>query len=408
MQPIRNNINSNYKEMDFEKLTTLYKSSLLIDVIPFWERHSIDWKHGGYFTCLRRDGSVYDTDKFIWLQARQAWMFSTFYNQLEKKPGWLDIASHGIRFLQKHGMDDNGNWYFSLDQEGHPLIQPYNIFSDCFAAMAFGQYAMASGEESAAVIALNTYNNILLRKNNPKGVYNKAVTKNRPMRNFALPMILCNLTLELKPLLTQDAVNTQISRCVNEVLNVHRDPESGLVVESVGLDGGLIDSFEGRLINPGHIIEAMWFMLEIGQLLKDKKLTNTATKLILSTLDYSWDEKFGGIFYFLDRLGNPLQQLEWDQKLWWVHIETLVALLMAYEQTKQSKFIAWFNKVHDYTWKRFPDPDYGEWFGYLNRQGEVLLSLKGGKWKGCFHVPRGLHRCWRILEELRNIYASEI
>lgn len=44
-----------------------------------------------------------------------------------------------------------------------------------------------------------------------------------------------------------------------------------------------------------------------------------------------------------------------------------------------------------YTWQHFPDSLSGlEWFGYLNRQGEILLPLKGGKWKGCFHLPRGL------------------
>ena len=46
------------------------------------------------------------------------------------------------------------------------------------------------------------------------------------------------------------------------------------------------------------------------------------------------------------------------------------------------------------------DQEYPEWFGYLNRRGEVLLPLKGGKWKGCFHVPRGLYQCWKTLEEI--------
>jgi N-acylglucosamine 2-epimerase len=56
--------------------------------------------------------------------------------------------------------------------------------------------------------------------------------------------------------------------------------------------------------------------------------------------------------------------------------------------------------VHDYTWKHFADNNYGEWFGYLEQTGEVLLNLKGGKWKGCFHVPRALYLCWQQLETL--------
>ena len=156
---------------DFQFLANFYQNTLLHDVIPFWEKYSLDREKGGYFTCLDREGTVYDTDKFIWLQNRQVWLFSTLYNQLEKRQNWLDIATHGADFLAKHGRDADGNWYFSLDRVGNPLTQPYNIFSDCFAAMAFSQYALAMGDEESKAIALQAYNNVLRRKDNPKGQY---------------------------------------------------------------------------------------------------------------------------------------------------------------------------------------------------------------------------------------------
>ena len=89
-----------------------------------------------------------------------------------------------------------------------------------------------------------------------------------------------------------------------------------------------------------------------------------------------------------------------QEKLWWVHIETLITMIKGYQLTRRPECLEWFNRVHDYVWSHFADPEHPEWFGYLNRQGEVLLPLKGGKWKGCFHVPRGLFQCWRILEDL--------
>ncbi|MEL6163343.1 MAG: AGE family epimerase/isomerase, partial [Cyanobacteria bacterium J06628_3] len=82
-------------EYDFQQLAQLYKNTLLNDVIPFWEQHSVDWEKGGYFTCLDRTGKVFDTDKFIWLQNRQVWLFSMLYNQLEKRENWLKIAANG-------------------------------------------------------------------------------------------------------------------------------------------------------------------------------------------------------------------------------------------------------------------------------------------------------------------------
>ena len=386
--------------MNFAQLAQQYKSNLLEDVIPFWEQHSIDYIHGGYFTCLNRDGSVFDTDKFIWLQARQVWTFSMLYNRLERRSKWLDIAQHGSDFLRQHGMDEQGNWYFSLDHSGNPLVQPYNIFSDCFAAMAFAQFSIASEDDAAANLAKRTFDNILKRKDNPKGIYNKRVPGTRPVKGFALPMILCNLSLELESLLTVEVVEAQINHAIHEVMNIFLDPNSLLVSENVSPDGERVDSFDGRLLNPGHTIEAMWFMMDVGQRRGDQNLIQQAVDALLATLAFGWDIEYGGIFYFLDRLGYPPQQLEWDQKLWWVHLEALVALVMGYRLTGRSECWDWYKQVHAYAWKHFPDPQHGEWYGYLTRQGEVLLPLKGGKWKGCFHVPRALYRCWHEFESL--------
>ncbi len=386
--------------MKFDQLAEYYRSALVEDIIPFWEKYSIDNEKGGFFTCLDRKGNVYDTDKFIWLQARQVWMFSKFYLNLDKREQWLEIATKGKDFLRDHGRDDNGDWYFSLTREGAPLVQPYNIFSDCFSAMGFSQYALASGDSEAKKIALEAYENVLRRKENPKGKYNKVVPGTRPMVGMALPMILANLTLELEWMLDEKTVMDSLDNCVREIFELNYDSETGLLRENVAPDGSFIDSFEGRVVIPGHGIEAMWFLLDIAERRKDQDLIDRCVSAILKILEVGWDNEFGGIYYFMDILGHPPQQLEWDQKLWWVHLETLVALLKGYRLSENEECKHWFTKVHEYTWDKFPDPEYGEWFGYLNRQGTPLLSLKGGKWKGCFHVPRGLYLCALELEML--------
>ena len=50
--------------MDFKKLANQYKDELMNNVLPFWLNHSQDTEYGGYFTCLDREGNVFDTDKF--------------------------------------------------------------------------------------------------------------------------------------------------------------------------------------------------------------------------------------------------------------------------------------------------------------------------------------------------------
>ena len=449
--------------IDFKQLAELYRSELLDRVVPFWLTKSQDLDCGGYFTCLDRDGSVYDTDKFIWLQGREVWMFSKLYNTVEPRQEWLDAAIQGAEFLRKHGHDGNLNWYFALDREGHPLVEPYNIFSYTFAVIAFGQLsiALASAAKSApaaagpcgdapaatsacgdapaaanpcgdapapvsvcgdsvaasassspaasslaalsaeyASIAKRTFDIVLSKTDNPKGRWSKAAPGARAMKTFDLPMILCNVALEIESLLEPAFLQKAIDDCLHEVMDVFYRPELGLIVEALGKDGNLVDSFDGRKLNPGHAIEAMWFVMDLGKRLNRPELIQKAVDICLAEVEYGWDKEYDGVFYFMDRLGKPRHELEFDQKLWWVHLETLISLIKGYQLTGDPRCLDWFQRVHDYTWTHFRDAEYPEWYGYLNRQGEVLLPLKGGKWKGCFHVPRGLLNVWKILEDL--------
>ncbi|MFN5359855.1 MAG: AGE family epimerase/isomerase [Bacteroidota bacterium] len=380
----------------------LYRQELTGNILPFWLSHSKDEKNGGFFTCLDRQGKVYDTDKFMWLQGRQVWCFSYMYKNLAPQQEWLDMALHGARFMQEHGRDAQGNWYFSLTAEGKPLVQPYNIFSDCFATMAFAALHKIQPNDTYKDIAVSTFENILRRRNNTKGNYNKAYPGTRPLKNFSLPMILCNLSLELEHLLGSERVDQFVPEIIHEVMDVFYHPELGAVLENVQPDGRFSDSFEGRVLNPGHAIEAMWFIMDLGKRRNDPALIQRAVDIMFDTLELGWDKEYGGIFYFLDVKGHPVQQLEWDQKLWWVHVEALVALAKAYAFTGDSRCIPWFKKLHQYTWDHFRDSEYGEWFGYLNRQGQVLLPLKGGKWKGCFHIPRSLYQVATTLSSLES------
>ncbi len=325
--------------VDFKQISSRYKRELLENCLPFWLEHSQDKEYGGYFSCLNRDGSVYDTDKFIWLQGREVWMFAMLYNNVEKNQQWLDCAIQGAEFLKKYGHDEDWDFYFSVNREGRPLVQPYNIFSNTFACMAFAQLAKATGNGEYAQIARRIFGRILERRSNPKGQWCKAYPGTRPM------------------------------------------------------------NFEGREINPGHDLEALWFMMNLGLRRDDKALIENCVEIALRVIERGWDKEFGGIYYFLDAKGVPQQKLEWDQKLWWVHIESAIAMLKGYQLTGNEKCLEWFLKLDAYIWDNFKDKEYPEWFGYLNRRGEVLLPLKGGKWKGCFHVPRGLYQIWQLAEK---------
>lgn len=396
---LSNETSERMEMIDLSQYAQCYKKELLEEIIPFWETYSVDKEWGGFFTCLDRQGKVYDTDKFIWLQGRQVWTFAMLYNKVEPKQQWLEMALHGAAFLLKNGRDEKGNWYFSLNQKGEPLVEPYNIFSDCFAAMAFGELYKATHDPVHKEVAVNTYNNIISRQSNPKGKWNKAHAGTRELKNFSLPMILCNLSLLLEDVIGKENVDRMVPILIDDIMTNFLNKEKGIIMENVYPNGDLCDSFEGRIINPGHGNESMWFLMDIAVRYNNPLLIKKCEEILIRTTEFGWDEEFGGIYYFLDIKGHPTQELQWNQKLWWVHIETMISFAKAYKLTGNEKCKEWFVKLHDYTWNHFRDQEYhGEWFGYLTREGQPLLEAKGGKWKGCFHVPRGLYELWKTLE----------
>lgn len=238
-------------EMNFKQLAFQYKKELLKNVLPFWLEKSQDKEFGGYFSCLDRDGSVYDTDKFVWLQGREVWMFAMLYNSLDRKQAWLDAAVQGGEFLKKYGHDGNYDFYFSLTRDGRPLVQPYNIFSNTFACMAFAQLAKATGSEEYAEIARRTFRRILERRSNPKGQWLKAYPGTRPMKDFALPMIICNMALEVEDIINDpELIERTIDESVHEIVDVFWQPQLGVIMENLAPDGSMVDCFEGRKVNP--------------------------------------------------------------------------------------------------------------------------------------------------------------
>ena len=390
------------RPQEMENLERQYRSALVDDCIPFWLRHSVDREYGGYLHQLDFDGSVYDTDKYMLPQNREIWVFSMLYNHLEKRPEWIETAKLGVDFLKKHGRDENGDWYFALNRRGEPIIAPYNIFSDFFAVIAFAECGQADDDEESIEIALETFDRIQKRKDNPKGRYEKRLGGAVQLKNLAVPMMNIYTALVLSRVREDASVDAVIEGTVKEVMSDFVCRDRNIVFENATPDGKHPDSVAGRHVNPGHGIEAMWFIMRAAKKVGDDKTIQRACEVTLSSIDFAWDDEYDGLYYFMDSEGRPHSELQWDMKLWWVHLETLMALLVGYGYTGEKALADWFRRIHDYAWQRYPDPEHGEWFGYLNRQGEVNNRCKANRWKCCFHLPRTLFEISTMLAEMRR------
>jgi N-acylglucosamine 2-epimerase len=368
------------------------------NVLPFWLRHAPDRQWGGTFNCLDRDGRVWDTTKHMWLQGRLVWMLSKLYNTTAPRPEILDVARLGAEFLRKKARRADNRVYFSLTREGLPKSLQRKMYSECFYAMAMAEYARTTADERLRFEARQMFEACVAYSKDPSLVGRPVYPHLPPVEALAPPMILLNMIEEIHDPgeTTYDMIAVE---CVERImLHVRSDLE--VVLEHVAPDGSLVDSPEGRLLNPGHAIECAWFLIEWGRRKNDKEAIRAALRMIDWSFDRGWDTEFGGLYYFLDLEGHSPPALEWNMKLWWPHCEAMVAFLMAFRETGDERYWDRFEQVTDWTFEHFSDPEFGEWFGYLDRRGERTHSYKGAAYKGCFHVPRALYLCDNVLGEM--------
>ena len=374
------------------------ETELFDRVLPFWEKYSPDYVNGGYFNCLDRDGKVYDTTKYIWLQARQVWMFSKLYGTVTTEKKWFELAKLGADFLIQHAKTHSNRVYFATNQKGKGKQIQRKIFSECFYTMALNEFGYISSDQRFISEAKDLLSYIWSWTKDLGQVGQVSYPGNIPSQNLAIPMILLNVFEEVGG---EDwkVYEPEIMECIAEIKE-HLDYDKQLVYETVTPNGNRINSIEGRLLNPGHAIEAGWFLLRWAQKLNRSDLKDLAFDMIDWSYNLGWDKDKNGLFYFLDSEGYSPTPLEWSMKLWWPHTEAMYAWMLRYEISGSENDLERFHEVKNYAFKHFSDPEFGEWFGYLNRASEPTHRFKGGPYKGCFHVPRALLLCVQSLEKI--------
>jgi len=380
------------------ELSRIYRDGLLNDVLPFWTTNCVDRQYGGFMMSLDRDGTVIDTDKGVWQQGRFTWLLGELYNNVERNAEWLELAQHGADFLDRHCFDPtDGRMWFHVTREGLPIRKRRYSFSESFAAIAYGELAQALQSEEYAHKAKCAFRRFIDHNLNPQGVEPK-FTDVRPTRGIGFPMITINVAQELRASIGLANADDWIDRSIEAIRRYHVKEEIECVMETVGLNGELIDHFDGRTLNPGHAIEGAWFIMAEGRHRNDRELIALGCRMLDCMWERGWDREYGGMLYFTDVKGLPVQEYWHDMKFWWPHNETIIATLMAHLLTGEDRYTLWHQQVHDWSYGHFPDPEFGEWFGYLHRDGRLSVPLKGNLWKGPFHLPRMQLVCGQILE----------
>ena len=380
-----------------ESWADLYRADLVDDIMPFWMKHGVDWKNGGVYTCLDRDGSIMDTTKSVWFQGRFGFTLSYAYNHIAKNEEWLKAAKNQLDFIEKL-FDARGRMYFEVTAEGVGLRMRRYVFSECFAAIAMAEYSKATGDKTYAEKALALFKRIRGFTEDPAMMPAK-YESTLQAQGHSLTMILINVANVLKQVSDDPVLDEQITESIGRLVKYFIHPEFKALLEMVGPNGEFIDTIAGRTVNPGHCIETSWFLMDVARARNDDALLKTALQILDWSLDWGWDETYGGIISFKDCRNLPPQCYEQDMKFWWPQCETIIATLYAYKATSDEKYLKWHRRISDWTYSRFPDPEYGEWYGYLHRDGSVAQPAKGNIFKGPFHIPRMMVKAYTLIKE---------
>lgn len=379
---------------------TSYKDDIMNNIMPFWMAHGLDRKHGGVYTCLDRDGSLIDTTKSVWFQGRFGFIAAFAYNNIEKNPEWLAASKSCIDFIEAHCFDTDGHMFFEVTEDGRPLRKRRYVFSEGFAAIAMAEYSLATGDKKYAEKALAIFKRTQHFLNTP-GFLEPKYLPTLEARGHSITMILINTASRIRTVIDDPALTAQIDESIEALRKYFIHPEFKALLEMVGPNGEFIDSCNGRIINPGHCIETAWFILEESKYRNwDKDLLQLALQILDWSWEWGWDKEHGGIINFRDCRNLPVQDYSQDMKFWWPQTEAIIATLYAYQATKDEKYLQMHKQISDWTYAHFPDKEYGEWYGYLHRDGTVAQPAKGNIFKGPFHIPRMLIRCHMLCEEL--------
>jgi N-acylglucosamine 2-epimerase len=417
--------------LEIPQLLDFYVDHLKQNLLPFWLR-SVDWEDGGYYNCYDNSGAnLLSQDKYTWSQGRFVWLYAKLASMKtgiftdDEQLHFLKLAKHGAAFLMKNCLLENGNCTFLMGKKGEPkLVSPdsshdASIFADCFVVAGLAKYAAAAKDTESLFFARRLYSSIIDRIQN--GVYQMMPYPTpEGYKSHNIPMILLNVTqelLEAEELLGSNETESlyhHLKRFLDEITENFID-DDGVLNEMITTGNGRVDSLLGRYCNPGHTIEDMWFVIHAALKLNLQSYISKAAKTAKKMVEIGWDPEFGGLFLFVDRDGGQpkgdksgmehvsmVRQIEqnWDNKLWWPHSEALYTTLLCYQLTGEDCFLADYNKIHEYTFRTFPNPDQevGEWIQIRMRNGDPISKVVALPVKDPYHIIRNVIYMIELLE----------
>jgi mannobiose 2-epimerase len=389
---------------------------LTTSLIDFYLPACLDREYGGYLETLDSQGRfAAGGNKFLVLQGRQLWFFSTLAENGIRKEGALAAARSGYEFLQNHFLDrDHGGYFNMVLASGAPVDRHKHCYMNAFALYGLCAYARAS-HDAAALKAAQDLFDVLDNKayDQEHGGFQEYFTDDwRPVLDPNEPASIgpigtktYNTHLHLMETFTflhRTSPDPRIERRLTELMQIasrtvqHPDYPSNL--DAWTRDWKIAEAPKNRLASYGHDVECAWLVLDTARALgwSPDLYRQWAVSLVGYSLKNGYDEQHGG-FYSGGPYGQPATELN---KVWWVECEALVSMLEMYRLTGDERYYQVFGQTLDFI-EQHQIAKAGGWWAERGPNGSPVKNLtRTSMWQGGYHNGRALLLCEQVLREL--------
>jgi mannobiose 2-epimerase len=392
-------------------------------IIDFYLPACVDKAHGGYLESLKEGRFAATGQKFVTLQARQLWFFSTLAQAGIEKEAALAAAKSGFDFLEGKFHDRaHGGYFAKVSDAGVPADCRKHVYLNAFALYGLAAYYRATSDPVALSAAKDLFQVLEAHCHDAVyGGYHEFFQEDwRPITDtqepwFFRPSGTKTFNTHLHALeafteLYRVWANSLVRRRLDELLVINtctvRFPECGCNVDDFTPDWKPLQNLRNLRASYGHDVEAAWLCLDASRALGHPLtlLRGWAEGLASYSLRHGYDRVHGG-FYFTGLLGKDADQ---TNKVWWVEAEALVAMLELYHLTCKREYYEAFAGTLDFVEKHQVAKE-GSWWTIRRADGSSgKTTLRSSIWQGAYHNGRSMLWCARLLDELAATSSGEV
>ncbi|MGE3310209.1 MAG: AGE family epimerase/isomerase [Limisphaerales bacterium] len=385
-------------------------------VFDFYMPGCLDRIHGGYLEDWRDGKFVFRGEKFLTLQARQLWFFSTMASENIERAECLNAAWLGYEFLQRAFRDARNGGYFSKATDaGEPVDRRKHAYHNSFMIYALVAYHQATRDGSALKQARELFQ-----------VWDRRA---HDARNGGYAEFFYG---DWRPV-TDPAESRYVGAIGTKTYNTHLHllesftalgkvwPDATLrnrVEELVRINAGTVQhpghrfNLDGWLPNwtvaevpgnqrasYGHDVECIWLTLDAVRTLgrSEHLYRGWAESLADYSLTNGYDAVHGGFFY----TGAPGESADETKKEWWVQSEALVGMLDLYRLTGNVRYYRAFAETLDFIERHQVAPDGGWWATRAADGSAHPNRSRSSMWQGAYHNGRALLLSAKMLSNLK-------